>query len=673
MPSCNPPSLRPNSYVRIFSGVLLVLLQVSVAIAEPLSAVEALPLLSPIFGDAMVLQRGKANSFWGWAERGQPVRVTMNGKSAEAVADTDGKWQLQLEVPAAGGPYSVTVEGREKVVLQNVLVGDVWLCGGQSNMLFALRDAEGGEAEVKSANYPEIRFYRVASRVAYAAVDRPKGEWKVCTPETAGDVSAVAYYFARRLRGELGVPIGLVQAAVGGTPAESWISPAGLTTAGEFGPQIAEIARLHAAGAREHGSFLMHWLDEYDQGGRDAAWAQPEFDDRSWKRLPIPGGFAELGVVTGPSVCWFRRDVTLLDPLPEGTAKVYLGEVHKMDTTFVNGRQIGASSWAENPRVYSVPAGVLKPGRNVIAIRVFRNAPVGGFRSPAETLRLTLGDGSSVPLAGEWRGAISVDAKPPHPQPLDLENYPTMPVVLYNGMIAPLAPLSITGVLWYQGEANFANSARYRKLMPALIADWREQFQQGEFPFYLVSLPAFMERKAQPGTDGWAEIREVQAQTAQCVRNTGIAVTIDTGEADNIHPRNKRPVGERLAALALANHYGRDVVASGPTLRAVERRGAELALHFDHARGGLRIHGDKAGEFAIAGEDRQWHWAQARIEAGNVVVVSAPEVPKPVAARYAWQGNPVATLFNAEGWPATPFRTDDWPLKSPPASGGVHR
>jgi sialate O-acetylesterase len=666
--------MRSNLRVRfLLSGVLLLLLGVSAAAAELLPAGPALPLLSPIFRDAMVLQRGKANSFWGWTAPGKSVRVTIGDQSAEGIADADGKWQLQVAVPPAGGPYRVTVEGQDKIVLENVLVGDVWLCGGQSNMLFALSETQDAETEAKAANHPNIRFYKVASRVAYTPVGRPKGAWKVCTPETAGDVSAVAYYFARRLEEQLGVPIGLVQAAVGGSPAESWISAETLATTGEFVPQIAEIERLRASGAPEQGSFLMHWLDEYDRGGKNAAWAQPEFDDRGWKSVPIPGGFAELGVPTEPSVCWFRRDVTLPDPLPSGSAKVYLGEVYKMESTYVNGQQIGASSWSENPRIYTVPAGVLKPGRNVIAVRVFKNKPVGGFRSPAETLRLALGDGTAVPLAGEWRGAVSVDAKPPHPLPLDLENYPTMPEVLYNGMIAPLAPLSITGALWYQGEANSSDAVQYRKLMPALIADWRTRFGQGEFPFYLVSLPAFMERKAKPGTDGWAEIREVQARTAHCVRNTGVAVTIDTGEADNIHPRNKRPVGERLAALALANHYGRDLEASGPTLRAVERRGAELALHFDHARGGLRIHGEMAGEFAIAGEDRQWHWAQARIEAGNVVVVSAPEVPQPVAARYAWQANPVATLFNADGWPATPFRTDDWPLKPVPLTGGIHR
>lgn len=664
--------MRPKSRFWFLFGVVLATLASAsgYAAAKAVGVVSA-PLLSPIFGDAMVLQRGKLNTFWGWTQAGQAVRVTIAGKTAEGLAAPDGKWQVTLEVPPAGGPYTVTVEGPEKVVLHDVLVGDVWLCSGQSNMLFALREAKAGQAEAAVANHPTLRLYKVGARVAYAPVAAPKGEWRVCSPDTAPGFSAVAYYFARRLQAELGVPIGLIQAAGGGSPAESWMSAAGVAAAGEFGPQVAEIKRLRAMGATEHGSFLMHWLEENDIGARNEAWAQTDFDDHAWKPVPVPGGFAELGVPTEPSICWFRREVMLPDPLPDGVAKLCLGSVDKMDTAYLNGRWIGASSWVENPRVYSVPAGVLKPGRNLIAVRVFKNKPVGGFVSAPEVLRMELGDGVVIPLAGEWRAAVSLDARPPHSQPLDLENYPTMPTVLFDGMIAPIAPLAITGAIWYQGEANTTRVAQYRKLMPALIADWRAQFRQGEFPFYMVSLPAFMARQSAPGTDGWAELREAQTQTVRAVRNTGIAVTIDTGEADNIHPREKQLVGERLAACALAGHYGQPVVATGPTLRAVECRPAALALHFDHATGGLQVRGETLGEFAVAGEDRQWHWAQARIESANVVVVSAPEVPAPVAARYAWEGNPQATLFNAAGLPATPFRTDNWPLEPAKPQAGA--
>ncbi len=618
------------------------------------------PFLSPIFGDNMVLQRGKPNTLWGWAQPGQRVRISIADKSAAAVAGADGKWQATIEMPAAGGPYTVNIDGAEKIALHNVLVGDVWLCGGQSNMNFALRDARGGAEEAKAAAHPGIRLYAVASRSAYAPVAVPQGKWQVCAPETAAGFSAVAYFFANELERRLHVPIGLVEDCVGGSPAESWMSAGGLVKTGEFAPQLEEIARLHAKGGAEYGSFLMHWLEENDPGAAGARWAQPDFDDSAWKSLDVPGGFAELGVPSTPSVCWFRREVTLPADVAAGRATIFLGSIEKMDTTYINGRWIGASSWVENPRAYTVPEGALKPGRNVVALRVFKLKPAGGFLSKPDTLRLQLGDGTSIPLAGKWRGVVSVDARPPFPLPLDFENYPTMPTVLYNGMIAPLAPLAITGAIWYQGEANTHDPAQYRTLLPALIGDWRERFQQGDFPFYLVSLPAFMTRRAAPGTDGWAELREAQAQTARAVPNTGIAITIDTGDPDNIHPTEKKIVGERLAWDALAQHYHVAVPFAGPTLQSVDAEAGTLKLHFDHADGGLVVHGETLGEFSVAGEDRVWHWADAKID-GDTVIVSSPLVPAPVAARYAWQGNPAATLFNGAGLPAGPFRTDDWP------------
>jgi sialate O-acetylesterase len=624
------------------------------------AAEEAHPLLSPVFGDHMVLQRGKPNPFWGWAQPGREVRVTIGEHAAHAVAATDGRWAVSIDVPPAGGPYVVDIEAGEKVTLRDVLVGDVWLCGGQSNMELPLRVTDDGEREAQQANAPTLRLAKVPRRVAYTPGDAARVEWSACTPEAAPGFSAVAYYFGRKLQSEVGVPIGLIQDCLGGSPAEAWMSAATLTRLGEFGPQLQEIARLRAKGGTEYGSFLMHWLDEHDIGGKDEAWAKPEFDDRTWKTVPVPGGFRELGVPTEPAVVWFRREIALPDPLPAGAAKIFLGVVERMDTVYVNGRWTGASSWVENPRVYTIPAGALRPGRNVIAVRVFKTKPAGGFMSPPETLRVRLGDGREVPLAGDWRAAVSFDARPPASLPLDFDNYPTMPTVLYDGMIAPVAPLAITGAIWYQGEANaWRPQEQYRKLLPALIADWRAAFGQGEFPFYIVSLPAFMARKTEPGTDGWAELREAQAFTARNVRNTGLAVTIDTGDANDIHPKTKRPVGERLALCALAGHYRRDIVASGPTLRLVERRPGALALHFDHADGGLQVRGDKLEEFSVAGEDRTWHWAEARLEGKDVVVVSSREVPEPVVVRYAWQGNPRATLFNGAGLPAGAFRTDE--------------
>jgi sialate O-acetylesterase len=625
-----------------------------------------LPFLSPIFGDDMVLQRGKPNRFWGWANPGEKIRVEIEGKAANGIAASDGRWSVAVDVPPVGGPYVVRIHGPQDAYLHNVLVGDVWLCGGQSNMYLGVGATNDGEEEIKTADHPDLRLYMVARRTAYSRAEVPVGSWKVCKPATlgeggAGGFSAVAYYFARKVQREIHLPIGLVEDCVGGSPAESWMSAASLSGMGELEPQNAAIETLRSKGAPAYGSFLMHWLDEYDPGAKGDTWGDPSLDDGGWKIVDVPGGFLELGVEASPSVCWFRREFTLPDRVPDGDARVFLGSIEKMDTTYINGRWIGASSWVENPRAYHIPPGVLRPGRNLIALRVFKVKPGDGFLAKPDVLRIELGDGSLVALAGKWRGVVSVDARPPHRLPMDFENYATMPTVFYHGMIEPLAPLAITGVIWYQGEANAARPLQYRKLLPGLIADWRSLFQQGDIPFYIVSLPAFMHRRNEPGDDGWAEVREAQALAARSVPNAGLAVTIDTGDADNIHPREKKVVGERLALCALAGNYHVDVTCSGPTFVSAEPVPGGLKLHFSNAAGGLFMRGQDLDAFSVAGPDRKWRWADAHIS-GDTVIVSSSSVPRPVAARYAWEANPAATLFNGAGLPAAPFRTDDWPF-----------
>jgi sialate O-acetylesterase len=636
----------------------LFLLTLSLSVAH---AADNLPFVSPMFGDNMVLQRGKPIRFWGWAKPGETVRVELAGHDANTKAGADGRWQAEMKAPAPGGPYSVTISDAEtNIVFHEVLLGDVWLCGGQSNMELGLSRVRNGDEEIKAANHPEIRLFSVKQCVAYAPAATVGGSWKICTPQTAGEnggISAVAYFFGRKLQNELHVPIGLIVNAWGGTPVESWMSADALHKLKDFDEPLAEIARLHAKGGPEYGSFLMHWLDENDAGNN--VWSATDFDDSSWKTVTIPGGFAELGIGDTPGICWFRKEFKL-ETLPLGKTTLHLGVVDKMDTAYINGQWVGASSWVENPRAYVIKEGVLKPGTNVIAIRVFKNKPTGGFMSDGDVLKLELGDKSKVPLAGEWKGALSANCRPPHPLPLTYENYPTMPMVLYDGMILPVAPLSIRGVIWYQGEANFTRAHQYRTLLPAMIGDWRAVFGQGDFPFYIVSLPKFMAHRDTPGTDGWAELRDAQAFTAQTVKNTGLAVTVDTGEADNIHPKDKQVVGERLALCALAGEYGQKVVCTGPTFVSIVPQIGALKLHFTHTDGGLVVSGDTPGEFSVAGKDRQWHWATAKIDGDNVIV-SSPDVATPVAARYAWQANPQATLFNGAGLPATPFRTDDWP------------
>jgi sialate O-acetylesterase len=623
----------------------------------------SLPFVSPMFGDYMVLQRGKPNSLWGWAKPGEGVRVEIAGRTAKAVAGPDGRWQATILPPAPGGPYTIRIDGPQTVELHEVMVGDVWLCGGQSNMELGLARTRNGAEEIKSANHPEIRLFTVRQHVSYSPAAVPQGEWKICSPQTVaegGGFSAVAYYFARRVQEDIHVPVGLIQDCVGGTPAETWTGPETLRRLGGFNAELDELARLKAKGGPEYGNYIMHWYDDYDIGLKGDSWAAPDLDDSHWETVHIPGGFAELGVPDAPSVCWFRREVTLPDPLPAGRAVLFLGVIEKMDTTTINGRWVGASSWVENPRVYPIREGVLKPGTNLVTIRVFKMKPQGGFLTAADKLRLVLGDGTVIPLAGEWKGAVSVDARPPHPLPLGFENYPTMPCVLYEGMLQPVAPLAITGAIWYQGEANSERAYQYRTLLPGMIGDWRKRFGQGDFPFYIVGLPAFMHHQDRPVESGWAELREAQALTARTVRNSGLAVTIDTGDPDNIHPADKQIVGERLALCALAQQYGEAIPYQGPTFKSVQHLPGALKLRFDHTDGGLVAKGGKLGEFSIAGKDRKWQWADARIE-GDSIVVSSPAVPEPEAARYAWQSYPAATLYNGAGLPAVPFRTDAWP------------
>jgi len=630
----------------------------SASVAAP-AAVKALPLVSPIFTDNMVLQRGKLNTILGWAEPGSTVKVEIAGATVSGVAGADRRWQVKIKPPAVGGPYTVKISAGTTVALENVLVGDVWICGGQSNMGLPLRFTKNGEEEAKLANYPEIRFFTVAGHVAYHSTDLVEGKWSAITPESANWVSAVGYYFARKVRQETHVPIGLILDNMGGTPAEAWTSAEALRPLKDFDIPLAELDKLSAAGAPEYGNYVMHWYDEYDKGLKEK-WADPALDDSAWKTVQIPGGFTELGVPSTPALAWFRKEIVLTDPLPAGRSMIMLGVIERMDTVYINGKEVGASAWVENPRAYF--GGALKPGRNVIAIRVLKTKPDGGFMSKAEDLHIVLGDKSSIPLAGEWKGQLSLDARPPQPLPISYENWPVMPAVLYEGMLKPVAPLSIAGALWYQGEQNSPRGYQYRRILPAMIADWRKLFAQGDFPFYIVSLPAFKHRSPTPVEgDEWTETRESQAITAATVPNSCLAVTIDTGDPDNIHSPEKVQVGERLALCALAKYYKeKDVVYAGPTLKSVERLSGSIRIHYTHTDGGLIVKGDKLGEFAVAGEDHKWVWADARIE-GDTIVVSSASVPNPKEVRYAWQSNPLATLYNGAGLPAVPFRTDNWP------------
>lgn len=624
----------------------------------------ALPFLSSALGSHMVLQRGRPNTFWGWTTPGERVTVTLDKRKATSVAGTDGKWTVRIDPPKVGGPYTVSVDGSQHVELTDVLVGDVWLCTGQSNMEMGITQVNGGPEAVAAASDPQLRLFMAPHQTALVPVNVNGGTWKVCSPETLvqdgwGGFSAVGYFFGRALRRETGVPIGLVQDCWGGTNAESWMSREAVHALGDFDEALTQIDRWLSAGKTPYAKQVEDWYAANDPGAR-AGWEKPDADATGWKPVDVPSGFEGLGLGNADGIAWFRRDVELTEAQVSGETTLTLGTIDDADTTWVNGVQVGSTSGWNVPRSYKLPAGALHAGRNTLAVRVLDIASQGGFTGPADALSLTLADGSKIPLAGTWQGRVGVDLKATATFPANVTDDPNVPTVLSNGMIEPIVPLGVKGAIWYQGENNAGRAYQYRRVLPAMISDWRRRFGQGDFPFYIVSLAAFMPHKAAPGDDAWAELREAQAMTARNLKNAGLALAIDVGDAADIHPKEKKTVGERLARIALARDYGKRVVYQGPTYRSLTIKGSEAWVKFDHTDGGLVARGGAPGEFAVAGEDRRWRWATARIE-GDSVVVSSPDVPKPIAVRYAWQSNPVATLTNGAGLPAVPFRTDDWP------------
>lgn len=644
-------------------------------------AAHATVRLPALVGSHMVLQRERPVPVWGWAAPGEQVQVTFRGKTYAASApDASGRWQATLPATPAGGPYELTVQGQNTVVLTDVLVGDVWLASGQSNMQMPVKDRPGGyqpvqqaNQEIAAANWPSIRFFTVSQTVAY----RPQADvagsgWQVCSPATVAQLSAVAYFFGRNICQRYNVPVGLLVSSWGGTPAEAWTSAEGVRALPAFAPQVADFARrttnlnddqrtydarqqelLRNARAYDHG---------YLPGGQ--TWASPAVDARAWPTLPLPGLWESApGLATYDGVVWFRKEIDLPASLAGQPLTLTLGKIDDADSTFVNGVRVGYGSGYNQLRRYPVPAGLLHPGRNVIAVRVVDTGGGGGIAGEPNELMLSApGSSLAIPLAGSWQYQLGLDpqVQPVPPVPGGGQHAPT---ALYNGMIAPLQPFALKGVIWYQGESNADRAEQYRTLFPALIADWRGHWNT-ELPFLFVQLASFMPARPAPTESAWAELREAQALTLQ-VPGTGMATAIDIGEAADIHPHNKQEVGRRLALAARHVAYGdKKVVYSGPTYASLVVAGKAIRLKFTHYGAGLAVkNGPALQGFAVAGADRQFHWATARL-VGKEVVVESPEVSQPVAVRYDWADNPNGNLINREGLPAVPFRTDSWPLST---------
>ncbi len=635
------------------------------------SALSAQIKLPAMFSDNMVLQRQIKIPVWGTAPAGSKVTVQLQQQTKTARADAAGKWRVNLEAMPAGGPHQLAIMSADTITLNNVMIGEVWLCSGQSNMEMPLvstwAKVDNFEAEVAAANFPELRLF-IAKR---AKSTRPREDvesegWKICDPTSVKDFSATAFFFGRHLQQKLGVPVGLMQSAWGGTVVEAWTSGASLKTM----PDIASF--VHALETTTRDSIfdskifemkLQEWYaaleakDAATQGQR--AWSSAEYDDFAWPVMNLPQKWERAGLPSFDGLLWYRKTVTLPEAFAGQSLTLELGPIDDYDWTFFNGVQIGTTPSYNALRRYQVPRELVRPGKNLIAIRVLDTGGDGGLYGRPEQLKLMKDSTASIALAGEWRYKMGLPLQD-LPLPPSAPTSPNRPTVLYNAMIAPLVPYALRGAIWYQGESNAGRAYQYRELFPLLIKDWRKQWQQGDFPFLFVQLANFRAQNADPIDDDWAELREAQTMTL-ALPNTGMAVTIDIGDANDIHPGNKQDVGNRLALNARALVYGEKIAYSGPKYKTMKIEGNRIRLSFEHASEGLKAKNDEELQgFAIAGADKKFVWANAKIE-GNTVVVSAASIAQPVAVRYAWSINPRCNLYNKAGLPALPFRTDAWP------------
>lgn len=622
--------------------------------------------LAGVFGDHMVLQRHMPIRVWGWAAPGEAVAVAFKGQQRRAVAGVDGRWQLDLPASPAGGPFEMVVQASNRIVLRDVLVGELWLASGQSNMEWALRDAQDGAQEVAAAEHPLIRHTKLPKRALLRpADDLPPLVWQASSPATAGDFSAVATFFARRLSRSLGgVPVGIVNNAWGGSHLETWASPQAALADPDMAPYVRDLPEDAAALAGQRRARMATRVQAWQAGlaieeAGPQAWAGTTVDDSRWPTLKSPGIWEEQGLGGVDGVVWLRRSISLTAAQAAGAATLHLGMVDDCETSFVNGQPVGGLCGWDTPRQWPVPAGLLREGENLIAVRVVDTGGGGGLHGPAAVPRLATVAGD-VPLAGPWKARV---AALPASTTVGHNDAPTL---LFNGMLHPLLNLRLRGVIWYQGESNVDRAAAYAGAFQRLIADWRLQFKQPAMPFYWVQLASFLPvARNSLVASPWAELREAQRQ-ALALPHTGMVVATDVGDADDIHPRRKQPVGERLAALALRGVHGQRLQASGPVLQSATRQGTQMQLQFGQTGGKLlaRGGGSLLG-FAVAGSDGRFVPALARLQGRTQVRVWSPEVPAPVAVRYGWVDNPQdANLTGASGLPASPLRTDTWPLST---------
>lgn len=616
-----------------------------------------MPLL---FSDGMVLQRDKQIPIWGFADADEKIEVHFNKQIQKTTADKNGKWTLNLKSEKAGGPFELIVIGKNKITIKNVLVGEVWICSGQSNMEFQVFKTMNAEKEIADSNYPMIRHFGVAQDLSGKPKDDLKaGKWETANKETVGNFTAVGYYFARKLYSELKIPIGIINTSWGGTNVETWTSREAFQNSDEFKSMIADVPVVDIDAVFE--SYKKSILDNLKKVQsfdismeNEDQFKKPDFQDKNWPEIKVPSLWENQQIGNIDGIVWMRKTIVLTAEQAKKEAVLHLAKVDDEDKTYVNGVEVGTNNLWDKLRIYKIPANVLKEGTNVIAVRITDYSGGGGIYGDPADLKIDFKD-SNVSLEGLWKFNIvkvRIEVSP--------NSYPSL---LYNAMVNPLVPYAFQGVLWYQGEANVWRAEQYKKSFPLMITDWRTKFKQGNFPFYFVQLSTFDEfgGNSQKGSR-WAELREAQSETLK-LPNTGMAVTTDIGNAKDIHPTNKQDIGLRLAAIAMNNIYGKKQIHSGPVYKSQEIKGNQIILTFDNIGSGLSTpNNDELKGFEIAGADKVFHSAKAIIK-DNKVIVSSDKVQNPLAVHYGWADDDTQiNLFNKEKFPASQFRTDNWEM-----------
>ena len=656
--------------------------------------------LPALISDHMVLEKTAKVPIWGKAEPGESVTVTLDKQSVTGVADAEGKWKVILNLADSSvGPFELTVAGKNTLTVKDVVVGEVWLASGQSNMQWALKGTANSEAAIAGSANPMLREFAVARNPSAEPVETLVGTWMRASPETTGAFSAVGYYFGKKLQAELQVPVGIIHSSWGGTPVESWTSNASLTGVPDLKASKDRMLKrneVYPEAKRVWVESIEAWLKTTNRADRPtdpSAFAGIDASTDDWVSVKLPGVPEAAGIPVNGAI-WLRQTIEIPEKNANTQVGIDLGTFDGFDSVYWNGELVTTTSIADFPGKgfqrrygrYSIPPKLIKAGPNVLAIRVF--SPVSPFKFGLSP-RLA----GAIPISTEWlaKAEFALPALTPEelaqaPLPPDNAIAPhNLGSHLYNGMIAPVIPFAISGVIWYQGESNAGRAWQYRTTFPLMISGWREAWDQGDFPFYFCQLANYRAKQPVPTESSWAELRDAQSNTLS-LPNTGQAVLIDIGESDDIHPRNKADVGERLALVALAKDYGKDVPHSGPVYDSKTVDGNQVRLRFQHTNGGLvakplpiaydvntfynktapltRNSPESELEgFAICGEDKVWVWADAKID-GDAVLVWSDKVAAPVAVRYAWADNPTVNLYNGAGLPAAPFRTDDFPAST---------